>query len=282
MTTDSSNSLYDSNDYYKGNRSGSRLSPILDGLLLLFEWERYFAIRRLIGGLRKVHDKKVLDVGAGDGKFLHMMRKLGLMPFGTTASSRSAAAAKALHGIKLDVSETLTEVAKNGPFTLVTYWHVYEHLTAPSDHENLWRTIIEKNGLLVIEVPNIESYGSKICFNSWLGSDPIHHINHQVPSEILQRIKKAGLTPFRTSYFSAKFSFVFLWSALLGWLFPKLYTFDSIMETLKNPFDRLWRQPITTLNIICSIIYLSPIVVFLMLAGVVKQRGEVVRIYARR
>ncbi|HEX8946062.1 MAG TPA: class I SAM-dependent methyltransferase, partial [Gemmatimonadaceae bacterium] len=173
-------SAYDADDYYADNATGSRLSPALDGLLRILDRGRVRAVLKNTG----LSAGTVLDVGAGDGKFLHFMQRLGFEVSGTTTSKRSARAARTLFGLRLDVSETLDNQLPEAPFDLVTYWHVFEHLHLEElpAHRAQWPKLVRPGGFIIIEAPNIRSIGARLCYRSWLGSDEKHHVNHQPPA----------------------------------------------------------------------------------------------------
>jgi 2-polyprenyl-3-methyl-5-hydroxy-6-metoxy-1,4-benzoquinol methylase len=210
------------------------------------------------------------------------MQQLGFAVHGTTTSTRSARAAEALFGLRLDVSETLDHQLANGPFDLVTYWHVFEHLDDPASHTRQWPALVRPGGFVILEVPNIDSIGARLCYESWLGSDAKHHINHQAPTTIIATLRELGFDPARTEYFSSKFSYVFLWSALLGFLFRHAYDFDGIMSILKAPARTMLRRPLWTINAMAALAYLAPAIAGLMLYGLATGRGEVLRVYARK
>jgi SAM-dependent methyltransferase len=273
-------SVYDVDEYYADDPRGSRLSPAFDGLLRILDRGRVRAvlkITRLTGG-------KVLDVGAGDGKFLHFMQRLGFEVSGTTTSKRSARAAQTLFGLRLDVSETLDNQLPEAPFDLVTYWHVFEHLHLEElpAHRAQWPKLVRPGGLIIIEAPNIRSIGARVCYRSWLGSDEKHHVNQQPPATIVATLRELGFDPVRTEYFSAKFSYAYLWSALLGRLFGRQYDFDGIMSILKAPSRMLLKRPVWTVNAMAAVVYLAPAILGLMLYGLTAGQGEVLRVYAKK
>lgn len=273
-------SAYDADDYYADNATGSRLSPALDGLLRILDRGRVRAVLKNTG----LSTGTVLDVGAGDGKFLHFMQRLGFEVSGTTTSKRSARAAQTLFGLRLDVSETLDNQLPEAPFDLVTYWHVFEHLHLEElpAHRAQWPKLVRPGGFIIIEAPNIRSIGARLCYRSWLGSDEKHHVNHQPPATIVATLRELGFDPVRAEYFSAKFSYVYLWSALLGRLFGRGYDFDAIMSILKSPSRMLLKRPLWTINAMAAVLYLAPAILGLMLYGLTTGQGEVLRVYAKR
>jgi 2-polyprenyl-3-methyl-5-hydroxy-6-metoxy-1,4-benzoquinol methylase len=271
-------SLYDTDDYYADNAGGSRLSPALDGVLRALEHARVRSVLRATG----LSSGKVLDVGAGNGSFLHLMRRHGFTVHGTTTSSRSANAARTLFDIHLSVTPQLEEPLTHAPFDLVTYWHVFEHLDDPPSHVHRWPDLLRAGGFLVIEVPNIDSIGARLCYRSWLGSDDAHHVNHQKPASILAMLSDLRFDIVRREFFSVKFSYVLVWSALLGALFGPRYDFDGIMALLKRPLHELRARPLWTLNALAAVAYLAPVVLTVIAVGLAVGRGEVLRVYARR
>jgi SAM-dependent methyltransferase len=224
----------------------------------------------------------LLDVGAGDGKFMHYMQRLGFEVDGTTASSRSAAAAKRVFGLTVDVTEDLDAALARGPFDLVTYWHVFEHLERPSDHTRCWSRLVRPSGFVVIEVPNARSLGARLCRGSWLGSDARYHVNQQDSAELLRVLHEAGFDPVRTECFSGKYSYAYLWSGLLGRLYRGRYDFDGLLRILQTPGRSLKSRPFWTANALAAVAYLAPAVLVLMLYGRITKQEEVFRVYGRR
>ena len=233
-------SVYDADEYYAENESGSRLSPAFDWLLRIFDRARVRAVLKTTG----LSAGRVLDVGAGDGKFLYFMQREGFEGHGTTTSKRSARAAQALFGLRLDVSASLDNQLREGPFDLVTYWHVFEHLEELPAHRALWPKLIRTGGFLIIEAPNIRSIGARLCYRSWLGSDEKHHINQQAPTAIIASLRALGFEPVRTEYFSGKFSYVYLWSAMLGLLIRPSVRVRRHHEHSKNTLPNAARAPL--------------------------------------
>jgi SAM-dependent methyltransferase len=274
------NSLYDQDDYYDAGTGGSRLTPLFDRFLFVLDFFKFWT---LLSHLQLRRGANVLDVGAGDGTFLSFLQKRGYNVFGTTASRTSQQAAMKKYGLDLSYATTLGPELAERQYDLITYWHVYEHLEDPYSHIKACFSLLREGAYLLIEVPNVESMGSKLAYHSWLGSDDRHHINHQKPHVILDSLSGVGFTVRRTVFFSSKFSYVFLWSAILGRLWGGgRYTFDDIMEVLKKPLPSLRHHPAQTLNLFASLIYLSPAVLVGLLIQRFRCSGEIFRVYAQK
>jgi 2-polyprenyl-3-methyl-5-hydroxy-6-metoxy-1,4-benzoquinol methylase len=270
-------SQYDSGSYYRDDGSATRLSRVFTPLLHLLDVLRVRTVMRGSG----VESGAVLDIGAGDGRFLLAMRHAGFDVAGTSASRLSCAAA-ARRGIHLHETFTLPPELGDRQYDLLTYWHVFEHLEQPETHIPRWPELLAPGGCLVLEVPNLDSLGARICYDSWLGSDAEYHVNRVHEASLVAVLEQMGLTVIRRQWFSLKFSFIYAWSALLGWLTAGRYDFDAILTVLQRPRQALVRRPIRTLNTLASIVYLAPAWLVVVAAGGIRGQGEVVRIYARK
>ena len=267
--------IYDSNGYYDSDGKASRLASGLNPLLnFLDRMKAQSFIKKL-----SIPKGNVLDVGAGDGKFLYYMKQAGMIPFGTSASQISCDAAKKNYGIDLDYSTELSGKLLKQKYEAISYWHVFEHLEDPEAHVKQWPLMLADGGKVMIEVPNIDSIGASLSFDAWLGSDLKHHINHMSRKQIQELVQRYNLKVDAVEYFSLKFSYVFLWSALLGFIFGKSYNFDTVFALIKEPFTCLKRKPLFTINGLAAVFYLLPVILLLIPVGLVSKRGEVLKMY---
>ena len=276
--TRQSASLYDRNDYYGNDPGAQRVTALLDGALHWLDRRRAAFVHRVVGG----KPSRVLDVGAGDGKFLHFVRELGHDVAGTTASQRSQSAAMRRYGIGLDYCDVGATDFPAGPFDVITYWHVFEHLGDPAGHVASWQRLLTKGARVIIEVPNAEALGARFGGSAWLGSGPIHHINMCSKAELERTLREAGFAIEQTGQLSAKFTYVYLWSGMLGGAFPGAYDFDSVLDIIRFPLRSLRDRPLATLNALAAVVYMLPAIVPLAAVAPLLGRGEVWRIVARK
>jgi hypothetical protein len=87
-----------------------------------------------------------------------------------------------------------------------------------------------------------------------------------------------GLRIEREEPFSLKFTYVFLWSGLLGRLYGRVYDFDTLFDVLKRPLAAIRRRPLRTLNAVAAVVYLAPVILPLAAWGCLTGRGEVLRL----
>lgn len=97
---------------------------------------------------------KLLDVGAGGGEFTYISEKLGFNSKGVEPNIGYSEYGKKEYGINI-LTGQLADISEK--FQLITMFHVLEHIPNPvSTFEKLWN-LIESDGHIFIEVPNIET-----------------------------------------------------------------------------------------------------------------------------
>ncbi|WP_291867324.1 class I SAM-dependent methyltransferase [Maribacter sp.] len=128
---------------------------------------------RLINSFSSTN-KNLLDVGAGTGDFLlgakdASWQVCGMEP-NTTAIAKAAEKGVTLYP---DFSEL-----ENKKFSVITLWHVLEHLPdLDKQIENL-KNVLAENGTLIIAVPNYKSFDAKWYKENWAAYDVPRHLWH--------------------------------------------------------------------------------------------------------
>jgi len=103
---------------------------------------------------RGIASGKLLDVGAGGGEFVYISGKLGFDSAGIEPNIGYSEYGQTEYGIALNTGQ-LSDVSSQ--FKIITMFHVLEHIPDPVlTFERLWK-LIEKDGNIFIEVPNIET-----------------------------------------------------------------------------------------------------------------------------
>src|SRR5699024_2474410 len=102
----------------------------------------------------KKNTKKLLDIGSGTGDFLNASKEYGISSTGTEPNE---------HARKLSITkgnkvvEDLDKLEGTN-FDVITLWHVLEHVYQPSEYLEKINRLLNQDGLLLIAVPNHESY----------------------------------------------------------------------------------------------------------------------------
>ena len=161
--------------YYYGSRHGIT--------------SRFCARRRLRFLERTAHkatQKRLLDVGCGDGSFLLAARKTGWKVMGTEMNPSPAQA------FGLDVRQTLGDIDATEPFDCVTMWHSLEHMKDIKSTLLLIARHLAPKGHLIIAVPNNRSLQAKLFGPRWLHLDVPRHLYHFNPGSLRFSLEDAG------------------------------------------------------------------------------------------
>jgi 2-polyprenyl-3-methyl-5-hydroxy-6-metoxy-1,4-benzoquinol methylase len=135
---------------------------------------------------------RMLDVGCGTGAFLDGMRERGWEVQGIEPGPRAAAYAS--EELDLDVQNTTLEAAQLEPASLdlVTMWNVLEHLSDPLQGLRRIRSSLRPGGLLIVAIPNLDSYDQALFGNYWAGYDLPRHL-FTFPAPTMERMaQEAG------------------------------------------------------------------------------------------
>lgn len=131
-----------------------------------------------------------LDVGCDNGFFLDDVRRYG---YAVQGVEPSASAREYARQIGIDVQADISDV--NGPFDVVSLWHVLEHIDLPVAALSGLRDKMNPNGLLCIRVPNAASFWSRMLRDRWIWFQPHHHLVHYTPSTLRIVLERSGFTP---------------------------------------------------------------------------------------
>jgi len=135
----------------------------------------------------------LLDVGCGSGGYLLAMKNLGWRVIGVEPNERAAAHARAAG---LAVLNSTLEAAPIPPRSVdvVTFWHVIEHLPDPLATLRHARTLLRTGGLLLAEVPNIESMQARLFREYWFHLDSPRHVTMYSARTLETLLQTAGFT----------------------------------------------------------------------------------------
>ena len=174
---------------------------------------------------------RLLDVGCGGATLLGALRNRGFQVLGFDASPEAAAIAKADHGVDVVTAARLQDANfSSGQFDVVTLFHVMEHVPNPHDLLAEVRKILQAQGRLILQVPNIASWQFRLFGGLWYGLDvPRHVINYSTQS-ICQLLSNSGFRACRVRHFNLRDNA----PALASSLFPSL---DPVSRRVRSGQD---------------------------------------------
>ncbi len=127
---------------------------------------------------------KLLDVGCNIGLFLNVARNEGFSVTGVELNQ--GCAQYGINNFKLDIRsdylENIAFVAES--IDIVTLFDVLEHIPDIHGFLSEIRRILRKDGLLVIQSPNIQSYMAILTKSDWTWLTPPDHLYHFTPATL--------------------------------------------------------------------------------------------------
>jgi 2-polyprenyl-3-methyl-5-hydroxy-6-metoxy-1,4-benzoquinol methylase len=145
--------------------------------------------------LIKSHKKigTILDFGCGTGEFLKYMSSRKWNGYGVEPAENARTKANQLLDITNEtVFEKLEDLAST-KFDIITLWHVLEHVPEPGRLLTSLKNILAKDGLIIVAVPNHESYDANYYKDHWAGYDVPRHFWHFASSQLQTLMKNQGL-----------------------------------------------------------------------------------------
>jgi len=137
---------------------------------------------------------RILDAGAGGGEVVYVLRKLGFDASGLEPDEQYARHAREALGVPVATGFVQDTAFPAGSFDVVTMYHALEHVEDPSAILSRLRDWMVEQGVLIIEVPNVEA----VCIAPGHRFHFAHFYNFSRNAlEALGR--KAGFEPVRTT-----------------------------------------------------------------------------------
>lgn len=146
---------------YRADYTGNATPPlrkIVRGMLGAHARRR--ALRPLLGEAPHKgapYERKVLDVGCGAGEFVYLLRREQFDASGVEPGREYADFARRVLGIPIQTATVDTAIVAPGSQDVVTMFHALEHVPDPKRVIATVRGWLTKGGMLVVEVPNVES-----------------------------------------------------------------------------------------------------------------------------
>ncbi|MGK0378874.1 MAG: 2-polyprenyl-3-methyl-5-hydroxy-6-metoxy-1,4-benzoquinol methylase [Patiriisocius sp.] len=161
---------YDSEEYISHNDEAKGL------MAFLYKAVKKYSLSNKVKLVNSLSADKstLLDIGAGTGEFCKSIFENGWNVQGVEPSTKARELAKTKG---LDLKESIDDYTGN-KFTVITLWHVLEHL--PDLQKTLLKieALLEKDGVLIIAVPNYKSYDAHYYKEFWAAFDVPRHLWH--------------------------------------------------------------------------------------------------------
>ena len=165
-------------------------------------------------------EKLLLDVGCGNGTFLHAAASHGFVPHGMDVSARAVEIARKEYGYPVRQGEIGAKVWDDCRFDFITMFHVMEHLPDPRLALKYARELLRPAGVLILQVPNVSSMQARIFGSRWSGLDVPRHLVNFTPRSLALLLEEEGYEFEVISRFSLRDNPASIASSLAPWLDP--------------------------------------------------------------
>lgn len=162
---------------------------------------RFRWVHSLLGSGR---NRKLLDVGCGDGAFLLAAQKLGWRVAGTERNPQPARKSG------LEVSTDIASAASSGPFDCITLWHTLEHMSDPRAALRDCRNSLKPQGAIFVAVPDAAGLQARAFGAYWFHLDVPRHLHHFTAGSLAKLLRHSGFAPVRAWHQEFEYD-------LLGW-----------------------------------------------------------------
>lgn len=187
-----------------------RLSSAVAPVLALFDRQRLRLLRR-----EAPPPARLLDVGAGRGRFVAAARAAGYAADGLEPSERGVRAARSAYDVELVHASIDGADVAPGSYDAATLWHVLEHVEDPAAALSRVVSWLRPGGVLLVGVPNLASVQSALAGGRWFHLDAPRHRTHFTPEGLDALLRRSGLEPLRTTHVLAEHNAFGLWQSLV-------------------------------------------------------------------
>ncbi len=218
---------------------------------------------------------ELLDIGCGGGTLLRQLKRRGFKVRGVDFSPEAASVAMKENGVPVVVGSVADASFEESVFDVVTLFHVMEHVANPREVLAEVSRILKDDGVVVLQVPNIESWQFRWFGAKWYGLDIPRHVIDYSEGAMLKQLAESGLTVRRIRHFNLRDNA----PALVSSLFPSL---DPVSRVIRLRRQRQSESPLLAwtrhLFYLLLVILAHPIAVFESACG----HGATVMIEARK
>jgi len=258
-------------NYYK-KETGERFGHGTEIVVKAFRFWRAWKVFCL-----KPKSKKILDIGSGRGWMLYFLKKYFKydVAVGTQISENAYKFSKDKLGLEIYNKDLLDLELSSAKFNIITLWHVLEHVPTPEAYVQRIGELLENDGLVLIEVPNFNSWSRILSKKRWLALDPQHHKTFFTPDSLEAMLKKNNFKIKKINTFSLEYS-----------TFTSAQSLLSLIARTNNYFFN-WLQEENRIG--CKIIFhallfaiLFPLCLIFNFSLYFSNKGEIINIIAQK
>ena len=156
----------------------------------LYHIARKLTLNKKLNIISKYHKQtNLLDIGCGTGYFAEHMQNNGYRVSIMEPDNETNIIAAAR--LNKDAFKSLQEIT--GTYKIITMWHVLEHVHDINKTFKKLESLLDKDGVLIIAVPNPESPDAQKYKEFWAAYDVPRHLYHYKKTVIKQFANRYNL-----------------------------------------------------------------------------------------
>lgn len=167
----------------------------------------------------------LLDVGAATGFFLHLAREHGFDVYGVEISPFAAARARE-KGIRM-ITGTLADLPESPRFNVITMLDVIEHVKEPREELLRVCSLLEKDGVVIINTPDIGSVYARLMGRRWHLIVPPEHLYYFNRKNIQTLLQECGFEVVSISTVGKRFTLQYIFKMLYMWQGLRIWKYVS-------------------------------------------------------
>ncbi|HLG96343.1 MAG TPA: class I SAM-dependent methyltransferase [Bryobacteraceae bacterium] len=146
----------------------------------------------------------LLDVGCGGGLLLRLLQERGVRVAGLETSQAAASAAWRHNGVRVICGDLDRAPFARGSCSVLTLFHVVEHLSDPVSYLTAARELLANTGRLIVQVPNASCWQFRLLGANWNGIDVPRHLVDYRERDLERLLDGCGFTVVRRKHFSLR------------------------------------------------------------------------------
>jgi len=198
---------------YMNGRFGTNMSPssrwgyplfsIVEPLRLKLD---YHGRHLFLARPDNASDKRVLDVGSGNGEFLQRAKEMGWRAIGLDPDRDAVAACRAQGLVAFEGFVSDEAAGIEGGFDVITLRHSIEHVPDPRSDLACCLRRLRPGGMLWLAWPNPDGLGATFFRSAWRGLEVPRHFcipSHEAMTKMLAETGYTGIRVLRRGHHAA-------------------------------------------------------------------------------
>ena len=187
----------DSNAFYPKENYASHQDQKTDFIGAVYNKIQHLMFRYKFSIIKQYSQgNSILDIGGVTGTFASFIKKKG---FDVTLTEPNNRARIQASNKGLLTFPTPTDLPPESAYSILTLWHVFEHLPAPQKALQNYHKLLKNKGLLLLALPNYASFDATYYQEYWAALDVPRHLWHYTPKGITSLVSEQGFR-FQKSY----------------------------------------------------------------------------------